>query len=259
MIKERVKKLYSSRRILLDISLRQFKAKYAGSRLGVWWALVTPLLLAASINVVFKGALKITIPHYTFFVLAGILPWFFFSNALLESTNSFQVNASVLRQSVLPREFIPAAAVLANLFNYLLGLVCLLPFFIILHPAKSWFFPYLIPVILLHFIFVLGLGLFFSSLSVFFRDLAHFLNIFFMVWFWMTPVFYKMDMIPFPYRWMMLFNPVSYYTEAYQRILVEGNMPSGFTLLVLLLTAAVSFLGGYSFFLKNENELLKRI
>ncbi|MDD2702968.1 MAG: ABC transporter permease [Candidatus Omnitrophica bacterium] len=259
MDKERFKKIYAARRILLDIALRQFKAKYAGSRLGIWWALVTPLLLAASINVVFKGALKIGIPHYTFFVLAGLLPWFFFSNALLESVNSFQSNASVMRQSVFPREFIPAGTVLANLFTSLIGFICLLPFFFMMHPAQPWFCLYLIPVIFLHFVFVTGLGLFFSTASVFFRDLAHFLNIFFMVWFWMTPVFYTMDMIPFPYRWMMFFNPVSYYTAAYQRILVDGGMPPVSTLLVLLLSAGVSFLGGYSFFLNRENALLKKI
>ncbi len=238
----------------------QFKARYAGSRLGIWWAIITPLLLAGSINVVFKGALKVTVPHYTFFVLAGLLPWFFFSNALLESVHSFRSAASVLRQSVFPREFIPAAVVCANFLVYLVGFFCLLPFFFVfLQPANPWFFLCLIPVILLHFIFVAGLGFLLSTLGVFFRDLAHFLNIFFMVWFWMTPVFYTMDMIPVPYRWLMACNPVSYYTQAYQGILVTGALPADFGLPTLLVPAAVSFLGGYSFFLKKENELLKKL
>ena len=259
MVKSRIQKLYSMRRLLLDMAVRQLKAKYAGSKLGIWWAVVTPLLLAGSITVVFKGAYKIDMPHYTFFVLAGILPWFFFSNALLESANSFQTHISVLKQSAVPREYIPAGSVLANLFNFLLGLMCLLPFFALLHPARIWLFLCLIPVILFQFIFVLGLGIMLSVLRVFSRDVEPFLNIFFMIWFWLTPVFYPMDMVPFPFRWMIILNPVTYFTLLYQRVLFEGGLPSFFNCMISLLAACVFFLGGYFFFLKKEGELMKRI
>ena len=117
MIRERLKKAYIQRRILYDMSLKQLKTKYAGSKLGIWWAVITPVILAASINFVFVSVFKIGIHNYTLFVLAGMLPWFFFNNALSEATDVFIINSPILRQGIFPREFVPVSSVLANFFN----------------------------------------------------------------------------------------------------------------------------------------------
>ncbi len=78
MFKERIKDIYRYRHTLWDMASSQFKAKYAGSKLGIWWAVVTPLILAVCINLIFTAAFRVDIPNYTLFVLAGIIPWLFF-------------------------------------------------------------------------------------------------------------------------------------------------------------------------------------
>lgn len=259
MLRERIKKIYLYRYTLWDMAIKQLKAKYAGSKLGIWWAVVTPLMLAVSINFVFNVVSKIEIKNYTLFVLAGIIPWFFSINALTEAANSFIINSSILKQSVFPREFIPMSSILANLLNFLIGLVFLLPLFVILNFKVTGLLPFLFLIIILNFIFIIGLGALFSCANVFFRDLTHFLSIGFMVWFWITPVFYSLDMIPFPFRWVCLLNPMTHYIILYQNVLFRVRAPSLTSLWIVFFISLISIFIGYAVFLKKEPALLKRI
>jgi ABC-2 type transport system permease protein len=239
--------------------IRQLKVKYSGSKLGIWWAVITPLILAVSINFIFTKIFKIDIPNYTLFVLSGIIPWIFFSATLSEVTNSFIANASILKQIISPPEFIPLSCVLANFLNFSIGFLILLPLFIILKFKVVALLPFLIFPLISQLIFVIGLSLIFSCWNVFSRDTSHLLSIGLMIWFWVTPIFYSPEMLPFPYRWICLLNPVSYYIILYRRILFEATVPL-FSLLGLSLSiSAVSLFMGYFIFLKKERELVKRI
>jgi len=259
MYKESIKKIYLSRHILWDMALKQLKEKYAGSKLGIWWAIIIPLILAASINFIFTIVFKINIPNYTFLVLAGIIPWLFFSNALGEATNSFIINTSILKQGIFPREFIPISSILANFINFLIGLALLMPLFIVFNFKVIKYLIFLFPIVILHFMFIIGLGLLLSLVNVFFRDLSHFLSIAFMLWFWITPVFFSLDMIPFPYRWICLYNPMTYYVILYQNVLFQGVAPPTSVILIAFLISLGACFIGHIIFIKNEPGLLKRI
>lgn len=259
MLINRLKKIYRYRQTLWDMAVLQLKAKYAGSRLGLWWAVGTPLILAACINFIFSAVFKIDIPNYTFFVLSAMLPWIFFVGAVDESLNAFFSNPAVFRQTVFPRELVPISYILSHLLNFLIGLLFLLPLFTVLNPGILKQLGALALIITLHALFVMGLGLLFASINVFFRDLKHFLTIGFMVWFWITPVFYSLEMLAFPFRWIVLLNPLTYYIIAYRQILFAAELPSGLTIAVVFSLALGSLITGYLFFLKQEPALLKKI
>ena len=254
-----IKNSFIFRRTLWDMTLRQFKLKYAGSHLGIWWSIITPLILALSINFVFSMAFKINTPNYTLFVLAGIVPWLFFTNAITEAANSFIINSSILKQNLFPREFVPISFILANLLNFLVGFIFLLPLFIILNFKVINFLPFLAFTIMLHLIFIIGLGVLFSIINVFFRDLSHFLSIAFMIWFWATPIFYSLDMLTFPSKWICLLNPMSHYVALYRGLLLEAKMPPLTEIVIVSLISLASLLLGYFVFSKSEPALLKRI
>jgi ABC-2 type transport system permease protein len=197
--------------------------------------------------------------NYIVFVLAGILAWFFSVNTLSESAESFLVNAQVLKQNLFPREFIPISVVLTQLFNFLIGLVLLMPVFICLNPKVTGVLPMLIPAIILHALFLAGLALILATVNIFFRDLSHFLGIAFMAWFWVTPVFYSSQMLPEDFKWISGLNPMSYYITWYQDILFKATAPGMRTIAVSAGLALFVFFTGYWFFLKNEHNLLKKI
>ncbi|MFA4993592.1 MAG: ABC transporter permease [Candidatus Omnitrophota bacterium] len=258
IIKERLKKIYKDRRLLYGMSLKQFKEKHAGSKLGIWWAIATPLVLALSINFVFINVFNIKFKDYTLFVLAGLIPWAFFINSLTEATYSFTACSSLLKQTSFPREFVSISSILSNLFNFMLSIIFLIPLFIISNSGVIKLLPVLVVVIIIHSIFIIGLGFIVSSLNIFSRDLNHFLPIAFMIWFWVTPVFYSLDMVAKPFQWVCIYNPMTYFIAMYQSILFKAALPTLATFSISVFLSVLSFFSGYLFFVANEADLLKR-
>ena len=118
---------------------------------------------------------------------------------------------------------------------------------------------------LLPFIFILqaclvcGLGVALSVLNVFYRDVTHLLGVILMLWFWMTPVFYRIDMVPSKFLWIFDINPMTAYIFFYQKIIFEGVCPSLWLILQVVLWALAALIGGMSVFSSMESQLLKRI
>lgn len=241
------------------MTVSQLRSKYAGSKLGLWWAIVTPLILTLSLTLVFSVIFNVGIENFALFALAGIFPWLFFTNSLFEGANSFVTNSAVVHQAVFPVEYIPVSAVLSNLMNFVIGFVFILPLFLVFNFKVIILIPLIIFVILLHSFFILGLTLVLSVLNSFFKDVIHFLSIAFMVWFWITPVFYKLEMVPYPYKWISLLNPMTYYIISYRKLLFESCLPSVLVSSVCICLSLVFFVSGYLFIVKKEAKLLKRI
>lgn len=254
-----MKKLYLYRRLLWDMTMKQLKTKYSGSKLGIWWAIITPLILAVSINFIFTKVFKIEMQNHTLFVLSGMIPWIFFSSTLSEVTNSFVASGSILKQAIFPRELIPLSVILGNFLNFLIGLAILLPLFIILKLKVIAVLFFVIIPLFTNLTFLIGLGFIFSCGNVFSKDLPHLLSIGLMLWFWITPVFYSIDRLEFPYRWICLFNPMSYYVISYQQILFLARAPEFLHIVISVLISLFFLVFGYAFFLKKEPLLLKRI
>ena len=259
MLRQRIKKIYVHRKVLFDLSIRELKTQYSGSRLNIWWAVINPLILALSINLIFTKAFKIDMPNYTLFVLSGIIPWMFFSNAILGATNSFISHASILKQGILLPEFVVLSTIFASLFNFLIGLAVLLPLFVFLEFKVLAMLIFLIFPVLFQVFFIIGLGFIFSCWNLFSKDIFHFLFVGLMIWFWVTPIFYSIEMLPLPYRWASLLNPMTYYVILCRQILFKAEFPSLSILGLSFLIGLISLCAGYLFFLKREKEILKRI
>ncbi len=259
VLKQRGENVLKHRRILWDLSLSQLKAKFAGLKLGFWWVLVVPLALAFCINFVFVLAFKVDTPHYTFFILSGLIPWFFISQAVSESAGAFLANKNMLRQGIFPREFIPLSSVLANFLNFFFGFLFILPLYFLTNRTLIFFLPSLSLVVFFTLVFALGLGLIFAALNTFFRDTAYFLSIGLMFWFWITPVFYSETMLDFPYRWVSLLNPATYFVSAFRKVLYYADPVGIVDMGLLFLISALTLLIGYFYYLKNEPEILKKI
>ena len=260
MIKNsRIKQIFLCRHTLCDMALKSLKAKYSNSILGISWAVVNPILIMLAVTFVFTAVYKITTKDFSLFVLAGIFPWMFFSSALLEASSSLINQQSVLRQFNLPREILPLASVLSNFMNFLIGWLVIYPLFLFFNPKIISLIPLLFIILLLNLIFVCGLGLMLAILNVFFRDLGHLLGVLLMFWFWVTPVFYSLDMVPARFRWICSLNPMSPYTVYYRDVIFNNSIPGSAVFLGVFFWAVLSLVLGFLSFACLEGELLKRI
>ena len=255
----RIKKLIAQRQIIKSMAIKNLKAKYVGSTLGILWAIINPLLIMFVVTFVFTKIMNTETKNFPLFMLSALLPWFFFANSISEATTSMRDNVNVLSQFVMTREIIPISIVLANFINFLFGFAVMLPIFIIFN-AGVLRHLFLLPLaMILHFAFVLGVSLSFSVINVYFRDLSQLLNVGLMFLFWLTPIFYSLDMIPEAYHMVVFINPAVCYAVIYRALLYHGSSAGIFIWLLSFGFALVSIISGYFLFIKKETEILKHI
>ncbi|HTY45276.1 MAG TPA: ABC transporter permease [Patescibacteria group bacterium] len=256
---ERLQKLVGQRQIIKSLAVKNIHDKYVGSALGVSWAIINPLLIMLAVTFVFGQIMKTEVRYFSLMVLSALLPWTFFLNSISESATAMVANASVLRQFVMLKEAIPLSVVAANFLNFTFGFAVVMPIFIICNPVIIRVLILLPVIICLHLIFTLGVSLLLSVAAVYFKDLPQLLNTSIMFLFWLTPIFYSLEMIPARYHWLILTNPSSCYVLIYRDLLYHGYGGRLDLWLLAVCFAAASLVGGYLVFLKGEHAVLKHI
>jgi ABC-type polysaccharide/polyol phosphate export permease len=111
----------------------------------------------------------------------------------------------------------------------------------------------------LHFTFTLGVSILFSIINVYFKDLSYLLNTGVMFLFWMTPIFYPLEMIPKSYHWILFANPGTCYVIIYRSLLYYGSTGGIYMWLSAGAFALISIIIGYPLFIKKEADILKYI
>lgn len=259
MLRERIKRINNSWPVIKSMVLRNQKDKYGGTGLGILWSVINPILIALVITLVFTFVMKAEIKNYPLFVLSGLLPWFFFVNSITESTNSMRQNMDVLNRFAMPKEAVPLSLVLSNFINFAIGFIIILPVFVLFKPSLILHLLFLPVIMFLFFFFVLGASLGFSVLTLYCKDLSQLVSVGTMFLFWVTPIFYDLKTVPLKYQWVIYLNPVFSYTAIYQSLLYEGGYGAPQLWLEAAFFSLIGLFGGYAFFLKKEDAILKNI
>src|SRR5438128_7858860 len=143
--------LYRYRQLIAALTVRDLKARYRGSILGFFWSLANPLLLLGVYTVVFTIFFpQQVVKNYPLFLFAGILPWTFFSAAVLESTNAITANAGLIKKVMFPAEALPLVVVLSHLVHFALAIPILfaaLLIFMLLGQATISVTVFLVPLL----------------------------------------------------------------------------------------------------------------
>jgi lipopolysaccharide transport system permease protein len=254
----RIVEVYQYRELIRNLVIRDLKVRYKNSVLGVLWSLLNPLLMTLVFTVVFTLMLRSGIEDYPVFFMCGYLPWSFLAVSLTGGTNSIVGNAHLIKKVYVPREVLPLSQVLSNLVNFLLALIVLfgmiLVFQIQLTPAV-----FLLPVIILaQVLFTLGVSFFLATANVFYRDTEHILQVLMQAWFFLTPVFYPITILPESSQilgmtvniqlWARRLNPMASLVASYRDILYRGS-PTGLDFLFrTIVTCVAVFVIGYLVF-----------
>lgn len=252
--------LIGYRELVRNLVVRDLKVRYKNSVLGILWSLLNPLLMMTVLTVVFTVMTPSNIPNFPVFILCGLLPWNFFSASMTAATGSIVENASLVKKVYFPREVLPLSVVLSNLVNFLIALIVLFVMIIIFRvKLTAWVF--LLPlIILIQVMFMTGMAFFLSTLNVFYRDTKIIIEVLMMAWFFVTPVFYPIDILPHNYvlrgisidvwRWMRILNPMASLVAAYRDVLFWGRLVGPDFLLRTFVTALVILAGGYLVFIR---------
>ncbi len=260
-IARRLQELMNYRELIWNLTVRELKARYKNSILGFFWGLLNPLLMMLVFTLVFTVMMpNRQVDNFPLFVLCGLLPWNFFTSGVMTGTTSVVNNSGLLKKVYFPREVLPIASVLSSLINFLLALVVLFVALIVIRPAITidiWLLPI---VILVQTLFILGIVLFLSTIHVFYRDTLMIIDVALLAMFFLTPVFYPIDVVPHSYdffgvtvdvhRWLRILNPMASLITTYRNLFYWGYHTGLDFFLRTTATAVGVFFVGYWFFLR---------
>jgi len=242
------------RELLRNLVMRDLKLKYRGSVFGFFWSLANPLVMITTYTVVFTYVLRIRTPGFIFTLLLGLLNWTFFANSTMMSTGSIVDAGGLIKSVAFPRVILPVATVLFNLAQFLLTIVVFLPLALMfgatLSPAIL-----LVPLILaLEVLFTMGVALALATITSYFRDVRHILEISLGVVFWSTPILYQYETLPEIVRLPVLLSPMSPFVIAWQQIFHDGRVPDLAVWLAATCYGTGMFVLGASMFVTSEDR-----
>ncbi len=244
---------------LKDLTVRNIRLKYASTLLGIVWAGLIPLLLMGVISFVFVRVLGVPTKNFHVFVLSALIPWLYFSNILIESTEAFIKDKSLMNQFSFSKIIYPLSIVLSNTIEHVIAIVFLLPIFIFFNKVLIFKFPLLVFPILISMIFATALALIVATINLYFRDFKHLLGILLMALFWLTPVFYSPSMVPENVRFVVLLNPLTYFIELYRHLLImDYSLFLKSPYIYASVISIILILFGYFLYKKIEKEILKK-
>jgi lipopolysaccharide transport system permease protein len=252
--------LYSVRELLIQASKRNIEARYRGTALGIMWAIATPLFMLAVytfvFSVVFKSRWGTDLPDskvsFALIMMCGLALFNIFSECVNGSVGVIAGNPNYVKKVIFPLEILPAASVLSAFFIGLIWLaLLLLAAGLLMH--RICLTAVCLPLILIPFgLFCCGLCWMVSSLGIYIRDLSHAVGIIVQVLFFMTPVFYAVQMVPEHFRWILQINPMTIIIENARRVLIYSQWPNWKYLAVSALFAVVVYQLGYVWFMKTK-------
>ncbi len=247
--------LYVHRYLLYNLSAREIKSRYKQSILGYFWVILNPLFQMLVLAFVFSFFIKIptafNIP-YSVFLYSGLLSWNLFVYSITSATNSLVENESLIKKVYFPREIIIVSSVIAKIYDFLLASTVFIGFLIYYHINISPLI-FLYPVILfVQIFFSLGLSFILSAFNLFYRDVQYLMNSVFIIWFYLTPILYPIELIPEKYKFVYQLNPMSVLINAQRRTIFGGGDLNYLSLSIAVIMSLAVFQIGYMIFKKLE-------
>jgi ABC-type polysaccharide/polyol phosphate export permease len=251
-----IREIIKYRELICALALKDLRVRYKRSVLGFLWALLNPLGTMIVLTIVFSSVMRIAIDNYAVFLICALLPWTFFAQGLSYSVESIVSNAELLKKMAIGKSVFPVAAMLANLINFLLSLIPLIPLLLALRFPIHWTWVFLpIPLICL-IAFTLGFGFFCAAANVFFRDVAHILQIVLSAWFYFSPVIYPLSFVPKKYQIIFLMNPMLYILDGFRSIVYYGAFPSMQSLVLSFICGFAFLILGYLMFRRYQDTFV---
>lgn len=224
--------LRKNQKMVLKLAKNDFRTKFAGSYLGVFWAFVQPVVTVLVYWFVFEVGFRdpntkdiLKVP-FLLYLVAGIVPWFFFQDALTGGTNSLLEYSYLVKKVVFRISVLPIVKIISAMFVHLF-FVC---FIIVLYMLYGYF-PDLYYLQIIYYtgglaLLVLGLCYMTSAVVVFFRDLSQVINIGLQIGIWMTPIMWIAEDKLVNHRWLwniLKLNPVYYAVTGYRDIFINKH------------------------------------
>lgn len=217
--------IVGNRTLIIRLSLNDFKTRFAGSYLGIAWAFVQPIVTILLYWFVFERAFHATgvgnVP-FALWLTCGLVPWFFFSEALMGGTSSLIEYQYLVKKVVFQIDILPVVKIISSLYVHVFFVLLTIVIFVVSGMQISAYWLQTVYYSMCAVVFTLGLAYITSAITVFFRDLTQIINVLLTIGTWLTPIMWNFDTAELPgvISIVLTANPLFYIVQGYRDSLV---------------------------------------
>jgi lipopolysaccharide transport system permease protein len=251
--------IWQKKSLIWDFALANLKIRYRNSVLGFFWTFLEPLLLLSVLYVVFTNVFQTQIEHFPLYLLLGLIIWNMLVRGTQFALDSTLSRGSLLTQIHIPNEIPPISSAVTSLLMLVLEMIVFGIFLV----AFSFVTPLTIIVlpliICLNFFLVLGLSLPLSVLNVRFRDTQFVWGVVLHAGFFLSPIFYKIEILPDQIQKIIVLNPMVHILNFARDVALYGTIPKSEEVLLAIGIVSIVFIIGYAIFRKISPRVLEEI
>ncbi len=253
--------LLRARDLTANLVRRDLQTRHRGTVLGMVWSFATPLMLVGLYSfvflLVFRASPAVDLPRpdghsipFAVYFFCGLTLWNVFNTAVAGAAGSVTGAGYLLSKVYFPRAILPLSSVLSALTTFCFELLVLMAVILVFVGPPGGHVLWMPLIVALVLVMGFGLALLLSALTVFLRDVAHFVGILMQLWFWGTPVIYSLQFVsdrPLLQDVLKL-NPMTGPVVSFRNVMLL-NQPPAFRLLAydLVVAVAVLLIGGWVF------------
>lgn len=251
--------LFTYRFVLYNLISTNLRARYRRSTIGFLWTLINPLFTMTILAVVFSTIYKLPFADFGVYIFSGLLPWNLILNSILNGSMSLIAAEGYLKKVYVPKIIFPIATVGVEAANFLFSLVSLFLLAVFLGARASWGLLFLPLALMLTLLFILGIILVVTIITVYFRDLFHILQIVFVGLFYLVPIVYKKEFFGSNLLIVLQLNPFFYFIQLFQQSIYEAKIPDASLWLTCSILMIVSLTVGLLVFKLKEKDVIYRL
>lgn len=245
--------------LLTQLVSRDFKTKYKRSVLGVLWSMLNPLLTMGVQYIVFSELFRWDIDNFAVYLLIGTVMFNFFTESTSQALISITGSASLITKVYVPTYIFPVSKVLSSCINLGFSTVALYAILLIQGVPLN-IYHLLIPFGYACLIaFAIGMGLILASMMVYFRDTQFLYGVVTVLWTYLTPLFYPIDIVPDRFLPIIKCNPMFHFIRYVRNIILDDSLPTLRAHLVCLFFAAGTLAVGWMIFQKAKKNFILNI
>jgi len=248
------RELWQYRELIYFFVWRDIKVRYKQTVLGVAWAIMHPFFTMVVFSIFFGKLAKMPsdgIP-YPIFTYCALLPWNYFANAVNKASNSMVDSANLIRKVYFPRLVIPLSAVISELVDFAVAFTVLIAMMFYYKTIPEVTVLWFSTLMLMAIATALGVGLWFSSMNVQYRDIRYVIPFLTQAWFFITPVVYPSSLLHGFWRIIYGLNPMVSVVEGFRWALLSRGQHLGWMLAMSATMTFILLLSGAFYFRRME-------
>ena len=250
-----IKKLKQHRFLFEELVKRDFTKKYKRTVLGIFWSVLSPLMMLIVQALVFTKFFGRNTPHYIIYLFCGNLVFNYFKESTNVGMGALMENSSIFSKINVPKYLFLLSKNVASFINFIIILVIFFVFVLADGISIGWNFIMLVIPIGCLIVFNLGMGLILSALFMMFKDIKYLYDIFTMMLMYFSAIFYTTDIYSPTIQKLFYINPMYVYIEYFRQVVIEGVIPSlglnvlavGYALIALAIGAIIYKKKNYTF------------